>query len=235
MLSSNGSRLKKNRVKRFSSSQVRRCDHISDCPERSICMRAVSVFLALLALLLNAPTQPVRAEQRDPGKSQERLEFLTMWKIMEALDLDKATGDKIWEIRKKSLVERKALQSSLYEDFRNLKRILKDTPRGQENDKELTDILASIREKRRRLQALGENLYDELSKVLTVRQRAELVVFLKDFRKEMREMLRPLGPPGGPSPASPHFNPRMEPPGGGLPPKPGAGFPAESHGFEDTP
>jgi Spy/CpxP family protein refolding chaperone len=196
-------------------------------------MRAVSVFLVFLVFLLSAPAQTVRAEQRDPNKSQERLEFLTMWKMMEALDLDKPTGDKIWEIRKKSLTERKALQSALHEDFKNLKKILRDTPRGQENEKELTDVLTGIREKRRRLQALGENLYDELSKVVTVRQRAELVLFLKDFRKEMQEMMRPPGPPGGPPP---HFDPRMVPPGGDPPHKQGPGFPpGEPHGFEDTP
>lgn len=197
-------------------------------------MRAVSVFLVFLVFLLSAPTQTVRAEQRDPNKGQERLEFLTMWKMMEALDLDKPTGDKIWEIRKKSLAERKALQSSLHEDFKNLKKTLRDTPRGQENEKELTDVLTNIREKRRRLQALGEDLYDQLSKVLTVRQRAELVVFLKDFRKEMHEMMRPPGPPGGPPPP-PHFDPGMGPQGGDRHHKPGPGLPPGESGFEDTP
>ena len=48
--------------------------------------------------------------ERKNGKFEERLELLTMWKMMEALNLDKPTAEKIMEIRHKFVGQRKALQ-----------------------------------------------------------------------------------------------------------------------------
>ncbi|AFM24325.1 hypothetical protein [Desulfomonile tiedjei] len=179
------------------------------------------LFVFLLVLLLAIPVQAHAKEQdfqkRDPEKIQERLEFLTMWKMMEALDLDKQTADKIMEIRKKFLSNRKEIQQSLANDFQTLRDILK-SPRGQEDPNKLSPIIADVREKRKKLEALQDELYNEVSSLLTVRQQAELILFLKDFQKELRQMIRPRPGPGAPTP------PRMGPPQGDrsrrLPPGP---------------
>ncbi|MBI5250887.1 MAG: hypothetical protein HY912_15475 [Desulfomonile tiedjei] len=177
-------------------------------------MRRVVVFLVLLASLLSTSMQYARAEQPDQNKIQDRIEFLTMWKMMEALDLDKSTAEKILEVRKNFLSQRKTLLASLQENFQNLQQTLKDTPRGKENEKELTGLLTQIREKRKRLETLDDELYEHISQVLSVRQQAELVLFLRDFRREMRALMPPPPPP-------PHRGP------GGLPPP-------FDHGMEST-
>lgn len=179
-------------------------------------MRTLSVFLVATALLLHGTSQCLWAEPPDPNKVQERVEFLTMWKMMEALDLDKSTAEKILELRKKFLSQRKTVLSSLHDNFRILQKILKDSPRGKEDTKELTSLLTQIRDSRKKLEALDDELYEQISQVLTVRQQAELILFLRDFRKELRGLMPPPLPP-----PPPHFGPG---PGGPPPPfDPGMG------------
>ncbi len=205
-------------------------------------MRKAIMFMISLTFLLSSFAQTVEAEKQDFKKNQERIEFLTMWKMMEALDLDKPTAEKILNIRKQFLSQRQAVQTSLQEDFQNLRTTLRDTSRGREDEKGLTTILNQIREKRKKLETMDDELYNQVSQVLTVRQQAELVLFLKDFRREMRALLGhppPHGPgPGGPPPFDPEVGPGDETgprfPKGGLPERPrGAGPPRKFQNFEE--
>lgn len=125
-------------------------------------------------------------ERRD--KRQERIETLTMWKMMEALDLDKATADKIFQIRQRYLSERKELRKAVRRDFQRLRYLLRESSE-RPRDEELERLLTSIRNNRKDLRELWEKQYNEVAKVLTVRQQAELVLFLKEFRNELRLML----------------------------------------------
>ncbi len=128
--------------------------------------------------------------ERQNSKFEERLEILTMWKMMEALNLDKPTAEKIMEIRRKFVGQRKALEREIAEDFRTLRKLLREEP-SKAVDDELEKTLGGIREKRLKMKGLFDDQYNEVSKILSVRQRAELVVFLKEFHKEIRSILRP--------------------------------------------
>jgi Spy/CpxP family protein refolding chaperone len=189
------------------------------------------LFVYLLVLILASPVQ-IHAEEKnlrkpDPEKIQERLEFFTMWKMMEALDLDKQTADKIMEIRKKFLSGRKEIQKSLANDFQILKDILK-TPRGQEDPNKLKPIIADVRQKRTKLEALQDEYNKEVSSLLTVRQQAELILFLKDFQKELQQMIRPRPGPGAPAP------PGMGPPQGDRSRRQPPGPPGMWRDFDDV-
>jgi len=153
---------------------------------------------------------------RRNGKLEERIELLTMWKMMETLNLDKPTAEKIMEIRRKFVGQRKALEREIGEEFRTLRKLLREV-QSKEVDDELEKVLGRIRENRLKIKGLFDEQYTEVSKVLSVRQRAELVVFLKDFNKEIRSILRSQGPDGVPQPGG--FMPRGRPgPGGPEPP-----------------
>ncbi len=132
----------------------------------------------------------------DRDKVQDRIETLTMWKLIEHLDLDQATADKLLEIHHKFLSQHKSLQKGLSEDFQALRKQLSDSSKPEE-EKELAQLLLDIREKRKELQGLREQHYDAVSKVLTLRQMAQLVLFSKDFHRELRSLLRPSPAPGG--------------------------------------
>ncbi len=135
--------------------------------------------------------------ERKDAKFEERLELITMWKMMEALNLDKPTAEKIMEIRHKFVEQRKTLQRQIGDDFRTLRQLLQDTA-GKTSDDELAKVLSRIRENRLKIKGLFDEQYNEVSKVLTIRQRAELVLFLKDFHKDIRAILQPSGFPNVP-------------------------------------
>jgi hypothetical protein len=131
--------------------------------------------------------------------------------MIEALDLDQPTADKLLEIRHKFLIQRKSLQKGLSEDFQGLRKQLSDPSKPAE-EQELTRLLQDIHEKRKELQGLRDQQYDAVSKVLTIRQRAQLVLFFKDFHKELRSLLR-SSPVQGTGPEK-----GMERPRGGIGP-----------------
>ena len=153
----------------------------------------IGSFIIVFVLISVGIAVGLERERRD-AKFEERLELLTMWKMMEALNLDKPTAEKIMEIRHKFVDQKKALQREIDDDFRTLRQLLGDTA-GTTSDDELAKVLTRIRDKRLRIKGLFDEQYKEVSKVLTVRQRAELVLFLKDFHKEIRSILRPSGFP----------------------------------------
>jgi hypothetical protein len=151
----------------------------------------IGSFIIMCLLAFAGIAVGLEREQRD-AKFEERLELLTMWKMMEALNLDKPTAEKIMEIRHKFVEQRRALQRQIGNDFRTLRQLLRDTA-GKTSDDELAKVLSRIRENRLKIKGLFDEQYNEVSKVLTIRQRAELVLFLKDFHKDIRAILRPSG------------------------------------------
>jgi Spy/CpxP family protein refolding chaperone len=181
-------------------------------------MRVVAAVLVALILVgaggLSYAEPPGKPDKGN--RAQERRELITLWTMMEALDLDKATADKILEIRHKFLAKRKELHTGLTQDMKALKQRLPQTTAS--DDKELARLLANIRDKRKKLMDLRDQQYEEVSKVLTIKQQAELVIFLKEFRRELQPILRPGNGPEGPG--RPNHDPRAMGPPYGPPPRP---------------
>src|SRR4030042_3815808 len=95
------------------------------------------LIIALIAIgFLIAGTGVARCFERDRqnGKFEERIELLTMWKMMEALNLDKPTAEKIMEIRHKFVGQRKALELEIREEFRTLRKLLREDSSKTVND-----------------------------------------------------------------------------------------------------
>jgi hypothetical protein len=126
---------------------------------------------------------------KNSDKIREKIEFMKMWKMLDVLNLDKATADKILDIRRKYVARKKRLRRALNEDFRQLRRQLRKTPRGSDNA-ELKRLIESIRQTRQKMRALWNEQYEEVAKHLSIRQQAELLIFLRDFHREIRSMLR---------------------------------------------
>jgi Spy/CpxP family protein refolding chaperone len=157
-------------------------------------MRFVWTALMTAGLLLAGSGDGVFSQPpKDRDKSRERLEIVTMWKLMEALDLDKTTADKIFEIRRKYAAQRDALGKEIRQDVDTLREKLREEP-GKTDDAELSRLVKSVREKRGQIQSLRDKQYDEVSNILTPRQQAQMVVFFKDFYREIRGMIHQGGP-----------------------------------------
>jgi Spy/CpxP family protein refolding chaperone len=185
----------------------------------------VFAFCALTALAEPPKDRKGFGPPRDREKAREHFEMLTMWRMMDALDLDKVTGEKVFDIRRKFTAEKKATEKELRQDLETLRTLFHDDS-AKPDDKELARLIKSVRDKRKKLENLQDQQYDEIAKVLTVRQQAQLLIFMKDFQDEIRAFLhRPMMPPPGPPPGPPPFQrePGSSPPPGGPPPGHGPG------------
>jgi hypothetical protein len=174
------------------------------------------VYVTVLMILMGVQTAFAK-DFPGPDKSREHFEIVTLWKMMDAIDVDQPTADKIMGIHNKFNGERKTLHKSMEKDYQGLKEKLAETKDPQ--DQELAKIVDDIKQKKRQMENLRHSEYDEVAKLLTVKQRAELLLFFKDFKKEMRGMMRQPGPPmdrHAPRPGPGHMPP---PPHGQGPPE----------------
>ena len=114
---------------------------------------------------------------------------------MEALNMDKPTAEKIMAVRHKSVMERKTLQKKIAQDFQKVRELLREDS-SRVTDDALAGLLQDIRDNRVKIQGLFDEYYNEVSKLLSIRQQAELMLFLKDFHNEIRAGLRSANPPG---------------------------------------
>jgi hypothetical protein len=173
------------------------------------------VYVTVLMILMGVQTAFAK-DFPGPDKSRERFEIVTLWKMMDAIDVDQPTADKIMSIHKKFNGERKTLHKSMEKDYQGLKEKLAQTKDPQ--DQELAKIVDDIKQKKRQMENLRHSEYDEVAKLLTVKQRAELLLFFRDFKKEMRGMMRQPGAPDRMGPPMPGQMPgRMPPPPHGQP------------------
>ena len=135
-------------------------------------MPRISSTLIIAFLVLVVSTSAVSAgPDGRREKRRERIETLTMWKMMEALDLDKATSDKIFAIRRKYLKEKSRLRKAVKADIDRLGHLLGES-RQVPADDDLRTLVNSIFDNRKKLRELWEKQYLEVSQVLTVRQQA---------------------------------------------------------------
>jgi hypothetical protein len=140
---------------------------------------------------------------RDVDKAIEHFEMGIMWRMMEALDMDKTTAEKVFDVRRRFAEEQKAIFQELAKEMESLRAKLQEKT-AQPNEKKLLGFINSIRDKRKRLESLRDRQYDEISQVLSVVQQAQLLIFTKEFRDEIRAFVhRPLMPAGGPPPPPP--------------------------------
>lgn len=196
-------------------------------------MLRLAAVLLVLGFILGGSGNSLQAEpKRDANKFRERIETLTMWKMMEALDLDKETSEKILSLRRKFETKRNELEASINGDLQKLRDLVKNAQ--ESSDRDLAELINTIRAKRRQLDDLRDAHFTDMSKVLSVKQQAKLILFLKDFRREIRDMIRSSmrhRPPGGEFKGpgegfgGPGGDRLRHPPEGRLGPPPGAGPP----------
>ena len=125
-------------------------------------------------------------------KFHDRVETLTMWRMMQALDLDTETSEKILQVRREFLSRRKELRKTLDRSYGDLRKYLDETP-SEASDQKLAQTMQKIRKARTQLRTLWELQFDATAKVLPVRKQAELAVFMRDFRREIRAVLHAHG------------------------------------------
>lgn len=144
-------------------------------------MKHLHLILSAVLILLSAGS--VSAQENIPPKMREKVKQLMVWKLTDRLDLTEEQSPKFFPILNKFLDDNEKLMDERRE-------LLKDL----QNSAGLND--SQLNEKSNRILKIDKERAENISKlsadsekILTARQRAELIVFQTEFVRELAKMI----------------------------------------------
>lgn len=124
--------------------------------------------------------------QRDE-RPREKIKALEKIKLLETLDLDEETAVKFFSRRK----EHQDKIKELYNELDKKRDLIEDkiSSTKDDNDPELKKLVDSYLTVHQKLSDERKRFFNSLSDILTNKQLAELTLFEKRFREEIRKLL----------------------------------------------
>lgn len=163
----------------------------------------VSLVVSLLALSLSYGAvamddqRPLRQQEikkvqkvkrvHEVKRVHDKVRLMRMWKLTEYLNLDEETGAKLFPILNRYDDQRLALNEERVGQLKEIKAELdKETP----DEKKLGQLLTKAEELRLKMEKINQDERNELKKVLSVKQQAKLLLFYRNFDRELYRMMR---------------------------------------------
>ena len=143
-------------------------------------------------VLLGGKSRSQPAMPGPPGpdaRIRDRIETFRTWRLVEALDLSEEQSTSFFPLLKASDKREDALKAERASLARELGRLAADE---KSSEKDLSDAMARYRDKDKELLDNHSRFYEEAAGVLTVRQRAQLLVFDEQFQECLRGMLQDI-------------------------------------------
>lgn len=145
-----------------------------------------AAVLSLLILILFSPEFFAQVNKKD---GREKIEALEKLKLIEVLKMDEETSVKFFTRRNEHQGKMKDLFRELDSKRENIKNKLSAV--SDDNDAELKKLIDSYFITHQRLDDEKKRFINSLSDILTYKQIAELTLFEKRFREEIRDVLYP--------------------------------------------
>jgi hypothetical protein len=161
---------------------------------RTVFLTAALIFIAAATAFAQPNEQSGQGRQGGQEKAgkqnrarlRERIEMVKMWKLTQALDLDEATAEKLFpllnqyedqqrQLRVKRAELLKQLNDELKKDSADPAILRKTVDEYKKNDAEL-------------VQTRNQRM-DDLSKILSEKQMAQLIVFVPRFEREVKNLM----------------------------------------------
>jgi len=156
-------------------------------PSRTLSLIVVSLLalsFSYWAMAMNNQ-QPLR--HQDAKRVHDRLRLMRMWKLTEYLNLDEETSAKLFPILNRYDDQRLALNEERVGQLKEIKAELdKETP----DEKKLGQLLTKAEELRLKMEKINQDEWNELKKVLSVKQQAKMLLFYRNFDRELYRMMR---------------------------------------------
>ncbi len=122
-------------------------------------------------------------------KIREKIQMIKIWRLTEAVGLTPKQSERFFPVYNKHRERLDNFETEKREMLDRIKRLTDDSNSG---DKEIGAAVKEFKEHHRKLAELHELFLTDVSKILSVRQRGELVVFEEEFRKNMRKMIEDI-------------------------------------------
>ncbi len=144
--------------------------------------RILKFFLFLFLISGLAYSQPLPRK-----RVREQIETIRMWKLTEALNLSQEQSMRFFPLFNQWERERHQLDLERDRLLDELKLVLK---RERPKEKEIRTLLERLEENRVRRGEGQKDFWLQASKILTLRQRAEYLIFQRDFERRIREIIK---------------------------------------------
>jgi len=144
--------------------------------------RILKFFLFLFLISGLAYPQPLPKE-----RVREQIETIRMWKLTEALNLSQEQSMRFFPLFNQWEREKRQLDLEGDRLLDEMKLVLK---KERLKEKEIRTLLERLEENRVRRGEGQKDFWLRASKILTLRQRAEYLIFQRDFEKRIREIIK---------------------------------------------
>lgn len=153
---------------------------------KSNCL-AILLPLLLLQVAFAQPFPPERpGPHRPPGERTRRLEHFKKIRLMEVLHLDEQESIRFFSRYDKFEEELRKLERERSRIIDDLDSLAKHEEKAEAYQKDFDDLIALGP----RLADVRMRFYKDIRAILTPRQVAELIVFERDFGRELREIIQ---------------------------------------------
>lgn len=157
-------------------------------------MRTIRYFIALLML-----SPAVAFGQPGPGqgpgkgpmreKIRQRIETIKVWQLTDAVGLTPEQSERFFPVYNK---HQDAMQNLEREKQEALKRLNSLTDDSEASDDDINMAMMKIADFVRRSMEMRQDYMEEVSTVLSLRQRGKLLVFEENFKRKLREIMRDI-------------------------------------------
>jgi Spy/CpxP family protein refolding chaperone len=150
-------------------------------------MKGKIIKFLLFFLLIYGVAHPQPPLPRE--RVREQIETIRMWKLTAALNLSQEQSMRFfplfnqWESKQRQLGQER---DRLLEE---LKAVLK---REKPKEKEIRDLLIKLEENQTEREKGQKDFWVQASEILTIRQRAEYLIFQRDFERRIREIVKDI-------------------------------------------
>jgi len=150
------------------------------------------IFLTVIALLILAGLTGAQFGPDDFEKEEsreclrERIKMVRMWKLVESLDLTEEQSVVFFPLFNE---HDSAIDECRSDMQRLMSRMQEELEKSEPSEKELTVLIDSLSFLRELQYEKESQFYEKLKEILTVKQQAELVIFQRNFMREIRELI----------------------------------------------
>jgi Skp family chaperone for outer membrane proteins len=145
--------------------------------------KTLAILFLLLIIQCDAITQQ---RQQRMQRGTDRLEMLRQVRMIEALDLDKESAARLSVLFAGHQEKVREIQRQI----ENLIDDLETAIEGDEPDDTLLGIQSQIEEQRTLLHSNRIEFYRDVGSLISTRQVAMLIVFERNFQRDMREIMQ---------------------------------------------
>jgi len=163
-------------------------------------MKTTLVALALLLTLLSHADVFAQPDRRN-GPSQERLELLKLWRLVDELEITEEQSVRLFPVlsaHRRAVRDLQAKHRTVGED---LERLLQ---KEGVSDGELRDKMGALRLLESQESELKSSFHKQLEGLLSARQQAQFLLFEGRFRGDLRGIVRQFRELEGGDASAPH-------------------------------